>query len=273
MSPQDKFVEVNGLRFHYLDWGHPDAPPMVLLHGLEDCAHSWDFFAEKMQPQYHVLALDQRGHGDSAWAPRAAYKPEDYAEDVKVFLERLALNSVIIVGHGSGGRSAVDYAAAHPGRVHRLILVEVDPEPSAPGSSATLSSEANEHGEWDSLEAVAGYLRRREPNASQEILLHHARYMTKEGAGGKLAWKRDPAVLTTYQWPGLWKELSTIQCPTLIVRGRQSTVLDHEVAVKMRETVPRCRLTEPEDCGHWVYDEFPGAFEAAVSWFLDSPPT
>ena len=104
------------------------------------------------------------------------------------------------------------------------------------------------------------------------MLEDQASHMTRALSNGGRAWKRDPALLTAYQRPDLWAEWSRVACPTLVVRGRQSELLTHPVAVQMREAVPRSRLAELEGGGHWLYQESPGAFEATLRWFLESTP-
>jgi len=89
---QDRFVTANGLNLHYLDWGNPDALPMLLLHGLCGNAHYWDFFVQGMKNDYHILALDQRGHGDSSWAE--SYGPKDYVLDLEEFITTLELDNI-----------------------------------------------------------------------------------------------------------------------------------------------------------------------------------
>ena len=74
-APQDKFVDANGMRFHYLEWGNPGNPPMLLLHGFAQTCHSWDFVALGFSDNYRVIVLDQRGHGDSDWASDGDYSP------------------------------------------------------------------------------------------------------------------------------------------------------------------------------------------------------
>src|SRR5262245_62675297 len=81
MTAQDRTIEANGLRLHYLDWGNDAAPPMLLLHGFSGHAHTWDAFARAMRSRYRVLALDQRGHGDSDRARNGAYTVDDHVGD------------------------------------------------------------------------------------------------------------------------------------------------------------------------------------------------
>ncbi|MBI4299175.1 MAG: alpha/beta hydrolase [Chloroflexi bacterium] len=266
--PKDKYVEVNGLRLHYLDWGNRGAQPMILIHGLQQCAHSWDFFATRMQPSFHVLALDQRGHGDSAWAQGKAYKFDDYVAEISGFIKSLRLSKVVLVGHSAGGRYSMAYAAQHPRKVDRLIIVDIDPDSSKQEASHRFDRQLSRSDKWESLDDLLGRLRRRYPNVPGDVLHHHALHLTQELPGGRRKWKRDRAILEVYERPDIWGEFSRIRCPTLIVRGRNSRILTHETAVKMKETLQGCRLAELEDGGHWVYDEVPGSFEAAVRWFL-----
>ncbi len=292
-EPQsNQILAPDGLRLRYLDWGNPGAQPMVLLHGLQDCARSWDFFAHNMRSEYRVLALDHRGHGDSDWArpPTTGYRLQDYVSDVEALVEQLGLDNIALVGHSAGGRNAFAYATRHPERVASLAIVDIDPDAVNPESTGMFSRYLSESDEWKSLEAVIERLRSRQPNSSDEMLEHQALHMTRsvldephrlssgrsesrdELPSGGRVWKRDRKLLEAYERPDLWREWRQITHPTLILRGRQSNLLTHEVAVKMREAISRVRLVELDGGGHWFYQEFPGAFEAAVRWFLESPP-
>jgi len=84
---QDKFITVNGLRLHYLDWGANGKPPFLMLHGISRVAHQFDHLAPHFKDDYHVIAIDMRGHGDSAWSPGGAYLVEDYVKDLEAFVE------------------------------------------------------------------------------------------------------------------------------------------------------------------------------------------
>ena len=272
MQPQDSWIEIDGLRLHYLEWGNADAQPMMLLHGLQDCARSWDFFAASLSSDYHVIALDHRGHGDSGRASSDRYGLQDYVSDIEALVKRLGLQRIVLIGHSAGGRNAFVYAAIHPELVESLVIVDIDPDAANLDSQEMFNRYMSESDEWDSLEAVVERLRSRQPNSTDEMLIHQATYMTSDLPGGRRAWKRDRTLLTAYERPDLWAEWSKISQPTLIIRGRQSNLLTHEVAVKMREAIPRARLAELEGGGHWFYQEIPDEFETAVRWFLENLP-
>ena len=269
---QDRFFDAGGVRLHYLDWGNAGARPMVLLHGLQDCARSWDFLSTSMSADFHVVALDHRGHGESEWAPPDRYRLRDYVSDVEALVDHLGLTDPVLVGHSAGGRNAWMYAVSHPDRVSSLVVVDIDPDAENPESRSMFERYHAEPDEWGSLEAVIERLRGRQPASTDEMLRHQALHMTRELSGGGRVWKRDRALLEAYERPDLWEEWRRISCPTLIVRGRQSDLLRHEVAVRMREEITRVRLVELDGGGHWFYQEFPGAFETTIRWFLQRPP-
>ncbi|MCH7745535.1 MAG: alpha/beta hydrolase [Chloroflexi bacterium] len=272
IQPQDKQIEFDGLQLHYLDWGNADAQPMVLLHGLQDCARSWDFFADSFCSDYHVIALDHRGHGDSGHASSDRYRLQDYVADIEALVEQLGFQRIVLVGHSAGGRNAFVYAAKHAEMVESMVIVDIDPDAANPDSQGMFKRYMSESDDWDSLEAVVERLRSRAPNSTDEMLAHQARHMTKDLPDGRRAWKRDRTLLAAYERPDLWAEWSQISQPTLIIRGRQSNLLTHEVAVKMSEAIPRTRLAELEGGGHWFYQEIPDEFETTVRWFLENLP-
>lgn len=268
-GPESKYIETHGLRLHYLDWGNSRLPPMLLLHGLQDCAHLWDHFAAAMRNQYHVMALDHRGHGDSPWTDPEAYKLADYVAELKGLIEALDLNDLILMGHSAGSKNAWIYIAENPGRVARLVITDMDPDSVNPGSKEMISRYKDESDEYDSLDAVVVRLRDRARLASDDILRHHAEHMTKATPNGKLVWKRDRHVVTHYDRPDAWHYLPKVNVPTLIVRGSISTLLNGPVAQRMNREIPDCRLVELKGGHHWAHHEFPDQYEQAVRGFLD----
>ena len=269
---RDGFIAVGGSRLRYVGWGSTDAPTMVLLHGVEDSALSWERLAAAMSDCYQVVALDQRGHGQSQWASPDRYRLGDFVSDLEALVEQLGLRGAVLLGHAEGGRHALSYASLHPDETTALIVIDADLEAANPPHKGKLSCEAVADGEWESLAAVIAHLRHLQPAATDDLLAHHAQCLTKELPDGRRAWNRDPALLGHYEGPDLWDRWRSLQCPTLIVRGRQSDVIGHEAAVRMREAIGRVRLAELDGGGHWFHREYPGALEATVRWFLDNPP-
>ncbi|HZA21768.1 MAG TPA: alpha/beta hydrolase, partial [Dehalococcoidia bacterium] len=134
VQPKDKTVSVTGLKLHYLDWGTQGKPVMVLLHGLRGHAHSWDDVSAALYQDYHVLALDQRGRGDSDWAKDGDYSTRAYVSDLTGFCDALKLDSFILVGHSMGGRNSMSFAGRHSEKLEKLIIVDVGPTLGQAGS-------------------------------------------------------------------------------------------------------------------------------------------
>src|ERR1700753_188381 len=109
----EKTVLVGHLRFRYLDWGNEELRPLLFLHGGALTAHTWDLCCLALRDDYHCLALDQRGHGDSDWAPDADYSLGAQREDVKGFAEAIGLDRFVLVGMSMGAINGLAYAIAH----------------------------------------------------------------------------------------------------------------------------------------------------------------
>ena len=122
----DRTVTLRGVDFHYLDWGNPAAPPMVLLHGLTGHAHIWDHMAPALAERFHLLAPDQRGHGDTGHT--ATYGTADFVADIEALVDRWRLSTrFVLMGLSMGGHNAMAYAASHPDSISRLIAVDIPP--------------------------------------------------------------------------------------------------------------------------------------------------
>ena len=134
VQPKDKTVTANGHRLHYLDWGREGQPVMLLAHGLRGHAHSWDDVAAAFCGDYQVLALDQRGRGDSDWAQDGDYTTAAYVADLAGFCDSLNLEQFILVGHSMGGRNAMAFAGRYPEKLSKLVIVDVGPALDSRGS-------------------------------------------------------------------------------------------------------------------------------------------
>jgi pimeloyl-ACP methyl ester carboxylesterase len=123
-EPVSRHFVSQGLRLHYLDWGNADAPTLILVHGNRDHARSWDWTARALRDRFHVVALDLRGHGDSAWSPDGCYLLAYHVIDLVELVEALGSPRVSIVAHSFGGGVASRYAAMFPDRIDRLAIVD-----------------------------------------------------------------------------------------------------------------------------------------------------
>jgi len=119
----DRYIKLRGLRFHYREYGKPEARPLVLLHGVASNSRIWITTAPLLAQRFHVLALDQRGHGESD-RPDTGYDFASVAGDALAFIEALGLERPVVGGHSWGGNVAFELAATHPELVAGLVLVD-----------------------------------------------------------------------------------------------------------------------------------------------------
>src|SRR6266481_5780010 len=112
------------LRLHYVDWGNPEKPPLLLVHGGRDHCRSWDWTAEALRDDWHVIAPDLRGHGDSQWSTDGNYSFPGYIYDLAQLIHQQGLAPVTIVAHSLGGHIALRYAGVYPDTVARLVVIE-----------------------------------------------------------------------------------------------------------------------------------------------------
>jgi esterase len=272
----DKAITLSALRFHYLDWGtpSPDAQAMVCLHGFTSHAHSWDGLAQGMRERYRVLALDQRGHGQTDWA--TDYHPARRVEDMESFVSALGLERFVLVGLSMGGRAAFQYAARHPETVERLVIVDIAPEGSAAGMGR-ITAGLRTQDIFDDPEDAFQLARRANPRPPDEALRARIRHGLMQRADGKWTFRYDVALrngsgarvtATPAEVAADWESLKNITSPTLLVRGAHSDILSPELAQRMVETIPICRLVTVEESGHSVPLDNPSGFLEAVRGFL-----
>ena len=272
VAPKEKFVEANGLRLRYLDWGTEGKHPLVCLHGHTGQAHVFDEFAMAMAPSHHVLAVDQRGHGGSDWAGDG-YARQRFVDDLAALIDALGLERVSLVGSSMGGWNSLLYAQDHPDRADRIVLIDIGPEPSAAPNEPPRTPTPME---FPSLEAAAAWARERNPWAAAARLLQDARDKMHQREDGQWTWNADPTLFTTplsdMTDAGLiaryWKALETLTCPVLEVRGAGSPTVSDEVLARMHQANPRFLSVDIQNAGHVVPVDQPQEFIEATRAFL-----
>jgi esterase len=269
-QPEDRWIRVNGIRLHYLDWGNSSAPPMILLHGFCSYARYWDFFARNMSPEYHVLALDMRGHGDSEHV--SSYSLEDVIADLVEFVEALKLKNITLIGLSMGGLISIPYTVEHGDKLARLVIVDIGPELDPEGLEHINKDLASEPAQFASADEAFGRLQQVQPLNSEEFIHHQVKYALKPGEDAKLKFKYDSALcrLTLQSQENLWEYLERIKCPTLVIRAEHSDILSRATAQKMIALLPKGSLAEIPSTTHTLVGDNPEAFEKEVRAFLKS---
>ena len=264
---------VNGVRLHFLEWGDPSAPPVLLLHGGNMTAHSWDLVSLNLAARHHVIALDQRGHGDSEWPRDGDAAIPTLAEDIRHFIETLELERPSIVAHSMGGLAALMLLSRHD-VVGRCVLVDISPEASGEGREG-IREFVRAAREFDSVEEYVERVSAYEPNRSRELILRTMRYNLMQRADGKLVSKHFPRTARpdgdARPMRGVTlSDVTSIRCPVLLLRGEQSTVLTPEAAGRLVAALPECTLVTVPDCAHNIHTQNPRGFLSAALPFLEA---
>lgn len=265
---------VNGLSLSALEWGEPGRPGLLFLHGGSAHAHWFDAVAGAFTDRYHVLSLDQRGHGESDWPPPSddgsAYATERFVGDLVAVLDALGWRRAALVGHSMGGHNSMTLAAWHPERVWALTIA--DSRPSIPVDRLAVMHRRGHRGprRHGTLESALAAFRLlpRETLADPALLAHLARQGVVERDGGFL-YRFDPSANGTRAPVDAWDLLPRIAAPTLLVRAGRSPILPPPMADEMLTRLRGARFTEIPEAYHHLVLDAPASFARAVRGFLD----
>lgn len=224
----ERTVQVNGVRLTYREYGNPAAPPMVFVHGLFDNALHWGAVVPAFADQYHIYALNQRGHATSAYP--GVYSFDLMAQDLIGFLNALDLERVTLVGHSLGGIVSFFVAGEYPEQIAALVMEEAPP-PRPTG--ATFDFGGQPEGElpydWEAAKAIIGQLNAPDPT-----------------------------------W---WDGAARITAPTLMIGGGPTSHIPQEWITQLAALIPNSQVVTLSG-GHLVHHKHPGAFVDAVKVFL-----
>ena len=274
VKAKEQDVTVNGVRLRYLDWGTEGRTPLVCLHGHTGEAHIWDEFAEAVSGQYHVLAVDQRGHGESQWAG-TGYARDRFVEDLAAFVHAVDLKKFALVGLSMGGWHSLLYTMDHPDRVERIVLVDIAPETSAE-YLAMREKRPPTPMEFGSLEAAVDWMRQGNPWASDSQLRKDAKNKMRQREDGQWTWKADAGLFNVWS-PNMtdpdligryWKAVETIPCPILEVRGTESNLVADATLERMKRDGKQFSWVDVPGAGHVVTVDKPQEFIEVTRSFL-----
>ncbi len=274
------------LRLHYVDWGNPEAPPLLLIHGGRDHCRNWDWVAQELRKDYHIIAPDLRGHGDSQWMIGGSYNQIDYVYDIAQLVHQTATTPLTIIGHSLGGSISALYSGLYPENVHKLVSIEgMGPPPSMIANLLDQPMDKRIRSWISDLRTISGRIPRR--YASLEEALQRmqtenshlnedrARHLTIHGINqnedGTYSWKFDNYVRA---FPPIgvpmedsYKIWSNITCPTLLFRGTESWASDPSEDGRS-DHFQSVEVVNVEQAGHWVHHDQLDEFLAHTKRFL-----
>jgi pimeloyl-ACP methyl ester carboxylesterase len=274
------------LKLNYADWGNPDAPPLLLIHGGRDHCRSWDWVAEELRSDWHIIAPDLRGHGDSAWSPDGNYEMAAFVYDLAQLVHQLNLAPVTIVAHSMGGNIATRYTGLYPENVRKLVAIEgLGPSPKIEAERDAIGIRTRFRKWIDDKRGAAGRQPKRYPTleAALERMKSENTYLTDEQArhltihgisrneDGTWSWKFDNYlnIWAAFDMPreDLYAIWAAITCPVLMMYGANSWASNPEKDGRIKH-FSTARVVEFENAGHWLHHDQFDRFMAEIRAFL-----
>lgn len=278
ISSREGRFHSDGLSLRYVEWGPADGPVLILLHGLRSYAHTWEPVALPLAGRWRVVALDQRGRGDSDWDPGRHYYAGDYVRDLEALVRHLGVERFVLGGHSMGGANAFVYATRHPQQLIAMVIEDMGPGASAASGGAErikreLLATPDRFDSWDAAEA---FWRSHRPNISEAALQSRLAYSLRQAPDGAIVWKHDARGIaaarlgaTNEQLIDLWPHVDVISVPTLLLRGARSDFLSAATADEMVGRNPLLTRIDIANAGHYVHDDNLPDFNAALYPFLE----
>lgn len=260
------------IKLHYLDWGNESAPPLLLVHGNRDHCHNWDWVAQALRDDYHVIAPDFRGHGDSEWVHGSAYSHSEYIYDLAQLIHQQDLAPVNVIAHSLGGGVALRYAGIYPENIRRMVVIE-----GAGGPWSMYQGPVHVRmRQWiEQARKISGRMPKRYESpeeayhrmqaANGHLSEEQARHLTIHGSNqnedGTYSWKFDnyTHLMAPFDMP--WEQVqelwARIENPLLLISGSESWARHTKNPVDQFKNAKHVVL---ENAGHWVHhdqiDEF-----------------
>ncbi len=270
LEPASHFFYSDRLKLQFWDWGNDGKPVVLLVHGSRDHARSWDWVARALRDDYHVYAIDLRGHGNSSWAPGALYSIQEHILDLAVFADIIKEYPVRIVSHSMGAIVSLYYSGTYPENVTRLVAIEgvgVGPLGSTPPPAhlrmrkwieKTRDLEHHAQRTYPTLADAVARMQEANPFLSADMARHLTLHGTNWNAEGELIWKFDHYTRVIHPFgvglPEAREILSQIACPTLLFWGRQSFAKDPE-GDPQAEAIRDKKIVKVDQAGHWLHHD------------------
>jgi len=285
-GPTSRIYFSQRLRLHYVDWGNPAAPPLLLVHGGRDHCRNWDWVAAALRHDWHIIAPDLRGHGDSQWSPDGNYSMAGHIYDLAQLIHQQALAPVTIVSHSLGGNICLRYAGIYPENVRKLVAIEgLGPSPRMLAERGRKTIDQRMRDWIDEQRGLAGRLSRRYPtiedafkrmqDENKHLTPEQARHLTQHGVNqnedGTYSWKFDnyvrawqPYDMTNEEVEQLW---TRIACPTMLVYGKESWASNPQDDGRAKH-FPNAEVMSFDGAGHWVHHDRLDGFLEMLRRFL-----
>lgn len=270
------FVVIDDRQVHYLEWGRASAPPVVCLHGGGQTAYMWEELGAALAGRYHVLAPDLPGHGDSD--PIDAIDRNVFAATLPGLLAEFGIERAALVGASLGGWVSLALAVSRPELVAGIALVDIGHRLEDEGVDRIIDF-MRRHESFADLEEAAAAVREFQPQR-KDVKVENLRRNLRQRPDGRWEWKHmfgkrlreDGTQPELGGWralaAGLEDEVTTLTCPVLILRGRESDVLSDEGAEELAALITNAQLARISGAGHLAAGDNPTTVVSLVSQFF-----
>ncbi|MEP7004692.1 MAG: alpha/beta hydrolase [Sphingomonas bacterium] len=278
LGEREGFIETrDGLSLRMREWGDRDGDPLVLLHGLRGYSGTWRGLAGALAKGRRLIAIDQRGRGESAWDPARNYYTDAYLADLEALVDQLGLGRFTLLGHSMGGTTAYAYAARHPDRLDALIIEDIAPGSSVSGAGAErikaeMAALPEDFADWG---AARAYWRKARPSVGEEALEQRLAESLAETPDGRVGWRYDAAGISRTRLEpdqtrivDLWPLVEAIRTPAFVIRGGKSDFCRLDTVLEMERRNPRFTHATVPMASHYVHDDAPDIFHALLEGWL-----
>ncbi len=283
MEPISHFFYSDRLKLQFWDWGTEGKPALVLVHGGLDHARNWDAVARALHEDFHVYAIDLRGHGNSGWAPGAMYSIAEHILDLSALLDIIGEFPVYLIGHSLGGMIVTHYSGIYPERVKKLVSIEgvgfppnhrvhgPAPERMRRWIEDVRKTEGREARSYPDLASAVARMKEANPHLSDEVAQHLTMHGTNWNSDRSMVWKFDnfvrPLAPYGHHIPDVVDIFSRIACPVLLFWGDESFI-KAPVDDPRVTAIGDLRLVNVAHAGHWVHHDQLELFLGETQRFL-----
>lgn len=263
--------------FHHQILGPENGRRWIFVHGLMGFSSNWGRIVRSLEKTERVLIYDQRGHGRS-FKPLSHYSPEDYAEDLHKIVKELGWQNFILVGHSMGARNCMVFTAQHPEMVEKLVLEDMGPDRDTESINYYEKLLNSIPTPFPTREAARSFFQNSFPsmmkfNEDPGVLSQFLYANLESKPDNTMDWRfSKPGMLETVRAGHVrdrWVEVASFKCPTLVIRGENSSIFEKETYEKMLQINPLIEGAEVKGSAHWVHFDNPDEFIKLITDFAN----